>query len=143
MASLSLLLNSLLVMFGRRTENTRQLVMTEEEFLHQFDLNPEDPDLSWEEVVSEDWFGHLVEQRKDVVRTILYLSDGEALVFSTLKDSWVSKDKQLVMYAMTLYDQLWGNDTGFDRVTLWDFPDISLHKDPEIRSFIGLDSPWL
>lgn len=143
MASLSLLLNSLLVMFGRRTENTRQLVMTEEEFLHQFDLNPEDPDLLWEEVISEDWFGHLIEQRKDVVRTILYLSDGEALVFSTLKDSWVSKDKQLVMYAMTLFDQLWNHDTGFDRVTLWDFPDISLHKDPEIRSFIGLDSPWL
>ena len=99
--------------------------------------------MSWEEVISEDWFGHLIEQRKDVVRTILYLSDGEALVFSTLKDSWVSKDKQLVMYAMTLYEQLWGHDTGFDRVTLWDFPDISLHKDPEISSFIGLDAPWL
>ena len=117
--------------------------MTEEEFLHHFDQNPEDPDVSWEEVIQEDWFRHLIEQRKDVVRTILYLSEGEALVLSTLKDSWVSKDKQLVMYAMTLYDQLWGHDAGFDRVTLWDFSDISLHKDLEIRSFIGLDSPWL
>jgi len=69
--------------------------MTEEEFLHHFDQNPEDPDGSWEEVIWEDWFRHLIEQRKDVVRTILYLSEGEALVLSTLKDSWVSKDKQL------------------------------------------------
>jgi len=51
MAAPSLLLDFLLVMFERRTENTRRLVVTEEEFLHHFDQNPEDPDVSWEEVM--------------------------------------------------------------------------------------------
>jgi len=56
-------------MFGRNTKITRQLVMTEEQFLQRFDSNPDDPDVLWEEVIWEDWFAHLIEQRKDVVHS--------------------------------------------------------------------------
>ena len=38
--------------------------MTEEQFLQRFDSNPDDPDVLW-----EDWFAHLIEQRKDVVHS--------------------------------------------------------------------------
>ena len=56
-------------MFGRNTKIARQLVMTEEQFLQRFDSNPDDPDVLWEKVIWEDWFAHLIEQRKDVVHS--------------------------------------------------------------------------
>lgn len=56
-------------MFGRNTKITKQLVMTEEQFLQQIDSNPDDPDVLWEGAIWEDGFANLIEQRKDVVHS--------------------------------------------------------------------------
>lgn len=56
-------------MFGRNTKITKQLVMTEEQFLQQIDPNPDDSDVLWEGVIWEDGFANLIEQRKDVVHS--------------------------------------------------------------------------
>jgi len=96
-----------------------------------------DPD--WEE---QDWFEGLVKDR-DVARAMIEMSDGDVFHYNVAAFEWAKKDKELVLLAMETFARIWSSHEEFEMGELWDFPDISLHDDQEIRNFIGEDSPFV
>lgn len=96
-------------------------------------------DPEWED---QDWFEDLVKDR-DVARAMIEMSDGDVFHYNVEQFNWAKKDKELVLFAMERFAMIWSSHDNFERVELWDFPDISLHQDQEIRDFIGEDSPFM
>ena len=94
-------------------------------------------DSDWEQ---EGWFEDLVKDR-EVARAMIEMSDGDVIYENVEQLSWARKDKELVLFAMERFLMIWSSHEEFERSELWDFPDISLHQDQEIKDFIGEDSP--
>lgn len=55
----------------------------------------------------------------------------------------MTKDKELVLFAMERFAMIWSSHENFEMGELWDFRDISLHQDQETGYFIGEDSPCI
>lgn len=72
---------------------------------------------------------------------MVIMSDAQCLLHGRLADSDAKKDKDIILTAIEIYRDIWGDyDEGgdsFDAEKLWDFVDESLRQDPDIINEIG------
>jgi hypothetical protein len=114
--------------------------MTRDELLAYYEEHGEGAyDESWEE---EDWFEDLIKD-KEVVMAMVKMSDAQCLLHGRLADSDAKKDKDIVLTAIEIYRDIWGDydedDDSFDAEELWDLVDESLRKDSDIINEIGAE----